>query len=77
MASPQIKVTLTSACADSGPCDLYVDSDGYVTPVVTGISIAVLTGFGYYLASVPTGTTTIRIQNTGTCTNYEDVVIQF
>jgi len=75
MAAPQIIVKLTSAGVDSGPCDLYSNTDGYVTPIATGIAIATLTGaFGYYV-NAPIGITTIRIQNSGNCSNYVDTII--
>jgi len=74
-----VKVTLVSACSSSGPCDIYGNSDNFTAPLVEDVLISTLTSpNGYvFVVGLPTGTTILRIQNTGTCTNYVDVPITF
>jgi hypothetical protein len=63
--------------AGSGPCDIYQSSDFFSTPIATGVSITSLQApAGVDVACNP-GTTILRIQNTGTCTNFENVSIMF
>ena len=59
---------------DSGPFNLYSNTDGYVNPFETGVSTAALVA-GYTSILVPNGTTTIRVKSTGICTNYIDIEI--
>ncbi len=70
-----VTIKLTSAGADAGPCDIYTNSDSFTTPVATGVTISQLTSPFGYLTDVPSGSTIVRVQNTGTCTNYEDAVM--
>jgi len=71
-----VLIYLTTAGAGTGPFSLYSNVDGYVTPFETGVPKASLTTLpGYTTALVPNGTTTIRVQSTGACTNYIDIVI--
>jgi hypothetical protein len=71
-----VLIYLTTAGAGTGPFNLYSNVDGYVTPFETGVAKASLTTPpGYTTALVPNGTTTIRVQSTGACTNYIDIVI--
>jgi len=74
-----VKVTIVSACSSSGPCDIYGNSDNFTAPLVQNVLISTLTSpIGYvFVAGLPSGTTILRIQNTGTCTNYVDVPITF
>jgi hypothetical protein len=71
-----VLIYLTTAGAGTGPFSLYSNVDGYVTPFETGVpKISLTTLPGYTTALVPNGTTTIRVQSTGACTNYIDIVI--
>jgi hypothetical protein len=71
-----VLIYLTTAGAGTGPFSLYSNVDGYVTPFETGVPKVSLTTLpGYTTALVPNGTTTIRVQSTGACTNYIDIVI--
>jgi hypothetical protein len=69
-----VKITLTTPGADTGPFDLYSDSDGYVTPFATSISKASLVA-GYISLVVPDDADFVRVLSTGTCTNYVDLEI--
>ena len=67
-------IRLTSAGVDTSTVDIYANTD-YLTPIAEGILIAVLTGpFGLQVGR-PFGSTSVRIQNTGVCTNYVDIPI--
>jgi hypothetical protein len=66
-----VLIKLTSAGVDAGPFNLYSNTDGFVTPFVTGISKATLLS-GYLSSAVPNGSTVVRCVSTGTCTNYVD-----
>lgn len=71
-----VLIYLTTAGAGTGPFNLYSNVDGYVTPFETGVPKVSLTTLpGYTTALVPNGTTTIRVQSTGSCTNFIDIVI--
>ncbi len=71
-----VLIYLTTAGAGTGPFSLYSNVDSYVTPFETGVPKVSLTTLpGYTTALVPNGTTTIRVQSTGACTNYIDIVI--
>jgi hypothetical protein len=69
-----VLITLTTAGADTGPFNLYSNTDSYVTAFATGIAKSVLVA-GYTSTVVPTGTSTIRVKSTGACTNYVDLDI--
>jgi len=70
-----VLITLTTAGADTGPFDLYSNTDGYTTPFETGIAKAALEG-GYLSVSVPDSTTTIRVlSDSELCENYVDLAI--
>ena len=69
-----VLITLTLAGSDTGPFDIYSNSDGYTTPIATGVSKAALEA-GYSLAGVPDDAAVIRAQSTGTCTNYLDMYL--
>lgn len=67
-------ISLTSAAIDTGPFDLYSDTDSFVTPFESAVSKAsLLTGF--LSSNVPDGTITCRVKSTGICTNYVDMPI--
>jgi len=59
-------ITLTSFGDDIGPIDIYTDSDGYTTPIETGLNVA-LFATGYHCNVVPDDATNIRLQSTGVC----------
>ena len=69
-----ITITLTSAGSDSGPFDIYGNSTGAFVLITSGVSKLSLTS-GYNI-SVPDGTTIVRVQSIGTCTNYQDIPVQ-
>jgi hypothetical protein len=69
-----VLITLTLAGADTGPFNIYSNSDGYTTPLATGVAKSALLA-GYSLAGVPNDATIIRVTSTGTCTNSIDMVI--
>ena len=69
-----VLITLTVAGADSGPFDLYSNTDGFVSAFETGVSKAALLA-GYSSALVPDFTTTVRVLSTGDCANYIDIVL--
>ena len=62
-----IFIQLTVAGNDTGPFDLYSDVDGFTSVYGIGISRANLVAG--YNAVVPDGTTQIKLQSTGNCTN--------
>jgi hypothetical protein len=61
-----VLITLTLAGIDVGPFDIYSNSDGFTTPIVTGVSRAALVA-GYYLTPVPDDATQILVRSTGVC----------
>lgn len=69
-----VLITLTLAGVDTGPFDIYSDSDGYTTPLVTGVTKSALEA-GYSLVGVPNDATIIRVTSTGTCINSIDMLI--
>lgn len=69
-----LTITLTSAGANIGPCDLYSNVNGYLTAFATGITRAQLMS-GYVSTVVPNGTTIVRIKSTGTCTDSIDLTV--
>lgn len=69
-----VLITLTIAGSDTGPFDLYSDTDGFVTPFETGVTKSALLA-GYTTSLVPDSTGTIKVVSTGECTNYIFIVI--
>lgn len=70
-----VLITLTTAGGNTGPFNLYTDSDSYANPIQTGITKSALTS-GYICNVVPDNATVIRVQsNNGTCSNYTDIGI--
>ena len=69
-----VLITLTTAGVDTGPFNLYSNTDSYTTAFQTSVAKSLLVA-GYTSTVVPAGTTTIRVKSTGTCTNYVDLVI--
>ena len=71
-----VLITLTSYSIASGPLfDLYTNLDGFTTPFETNIQKTDLIA-GYSSNSVPDGTYIIRLQSTGFCNFYFDMVIE-
>jgi hypothetical protein len=69
-----VLITLTAAGADTGPFNLYSDTN-YATPFTSSISRASLIS-GFTATGVPDGTTIIRATSTGNCTNSVNITIQ-
>jgi hypothetical protein len=69
-----VLITLTTAGADTGPFNLYSNTDSYVTAFAASIAKSALLA-GYTSTVVPAGTSTIRVKSTGVCTNYVDLDI--
>lgn len=70
-----VLVTLTTAGTDTGPFDLFSDSDGYASAFELEISKAFLL-FGYPSSNVPDDATNIMIKSQGgLCMNYVIVPI--
>lgn len=63
-----VVIQLISANPDTGPFNLYSDSDVFTTPFATGISRSALLA-GYSTSAVPSNATIIRVTSTGTCQN--------
>jgi uncharacterized protein (TIGR02145 family) len=59
--------------SDTGPFNLYSDSDGYTVPFATNVSAAALQAG--YSSTVPNDATIIRVISTGLCTNFIDLNI--
>jgi hypothetical protein len=69
-----ILLTLTTAGTDTGPFNLFSDVDGYTVAFETGVLKSALVA-GYLTSLAPIGTAIVRIQSTGDCTNFIDVVL--
>ena len=63
--------------ANSGPVDIYENRDLFTTPVATGVSMSSLIAPAGVDVGVNQNTTILKVQNTGTCTNSENVAIIF
>ena len=69
-----ILLTLTAAGTDTGPFDLYSNTDSYASAFETGVLKSALVA-GYTTTNAPAGTTTVRVKSTGLCENYVDIVL--
>ena len=70
-----ILITLTlPPGGDAGPFNLYSNTDGYTIAFASNISASALQA-GYTALFVPPGTTTIRVQSVGVCTNFINVPV--
>lgn len=69
-----VLITLTFAGGDTGPFDIYSNSDGFVTPIASGVAKAALEA-GYTILGVPDDASIIRVQSLGICDNYLDILI--
>lgn len=61
----KVLITLTLAGSDTGPFSIYSDTNGFTTPIITGISRTTLVAG--YEATVPDGTTEVLVKSTGAC----------
>jgi hypothetical protein len=69
-----VLITLTTAGIDTGPFNLYSNTDSYVTAFETSVAKSALVA-GYLSTLVPAGTTYVRVKSTGLCTNYIDIYV--
>jgi len=69
-----VKITLTTAGTDTGPFNIYSDSDNYAVAVATNVAKSALL-FPGYDATVPNNATIVRVKSTGTCTNFINIPI--
>ena len=69
-----ILITLTFAGSDTGPFDIYTNSDGFVTPIAVGVAKAALEA-GYTVLGVPDDASIVRVQSLGICDNYLDILL--
>ena len=67
-------ITLTVAGTDTGPFDLYSNTDFYSSAFESGVSKLDLAS-GYTSNLVPNGTTNIRIKSIGSCIDYVDIPV--
>jgi len=67
-----IKITLTTAEADTGPFDLYSNVDAFMSSFDVDITQGQLLA-GYTTSDAPDGTTIVRVQSKGNCTSYVDI----
>jgi hypothetical protein len=70
-----VLITLTVAGTDSGPFNLYSNTDGFVSAFETGVSKSALLA-GYASALVPDYTTIVRVKSDGVCVNYVDILLE-
>lgn len=69
-----VLITLTTAGVDTGPFDLFSDSDNYAVPFASTIARGVLEN-GYLSNDVPGDATIVRVKSLDICTNYIDLTI--
>lgn len=69
-----VVIQLISANVNTGPFNLYSNSDVFTTPFATGISRSALLA-GYSTSAVPSNATIIRVTSAGTCQNSVDMPI--
>jgi hypothetical protein len=69
-----VLITLTTAGVDTGPFDLFSNSNNYTVPFASTIARGVLEN-GYLSSVVPNDATIIRVQSLDVCTNYIDLTI--
>lgn len=65
-----VYILLTTPGTDAGPFNLYSDVDGFISAFATNVSKFML--LAGYTATVPNGTTIVRLVSIGECTNYID-----
>lgn len=69
-----VLIVLTTAGTNTGPFNLFSNLDGYTTAFESGVAKSALVA-GYTSTLVPDGTTNIRVQSVGACTNFIDIAI--
>jgi len=69
-----VLITLTVAGADTGPFNLFSNTDGFVSAFATNVPKASLLA-GYSSSAVPNFTTIVRLVSLGDCTNFIDIVL--
>ena len=69
-----ILITLTTIGTDCSLFDIYSNTDGFVSAFETDVPKASLSA-GFSSASVPNGTTVIRVKAKGVCTNYINLTL--
>jgi hypothetical protein len=69
-----VLITLTTAGVDTGPFDLFSDSDAFTVPFASTIARGVLES-GYLSSAVPNDATIIRVQSLDVCINYIDLTV--
>jgi hypothetical protein len=60
-----VLITLTTAGSDTGPFNIYSNSNGFSTIIISDVSRASLVAG--YNATVPDGTTEVLVRSTGAC----------
>lgn len=68
-------LTLTITGADTGPFDIYQDTDNFSTAIETNVSKASLEAGASI--TLDTAAKTVRVVSTGGCLNYKDIDINF
>jgi hypothetical protein len=68
-------LTLNIAGPDSGPFDIYQDSDNFTTAIATNVAGSTLTS-GTSI-SLDAASKTVRVVSQGNCLNYKDIDINF
>lgn len=68
-------LTLTISGGDSGPFDIYQDTDNFATAIATNIAGSTLAA-GTSI-TLDTSAKTVRVVSTGNCLNYKDIDINF
>jgi hypothetical protein len=61
-----VQIVITRASSSTGPFNVYVDVDNYLTPIDTNVSRDILINGDYYI-NVPDETTNVKLISTGTC----------
>lgn len=69
-----VLITLTVAGADTGPFNLFSNTDGFVSAFATNVPKTSLLA-GYSSSAVPNFTTIVRLVSLGDCTNFIDIVL--
>lgn len=71
----EVLITLTTAGDDTGPFNLFSDTDSFTTPFESSISKIDLVN-GFTSLNAPSGTTIVRVQSISVlCTNYIDIIL--
>jgi hypothetical protein len=71
-----IQLLLTIAGTDTGPFDLYENSTGSFVLFESAVDKDDLTTLPGYTTTVPSGTTVVRVQSRGVCSNFINISLQ-